>query len=124
LCEQETDEDNAIRGILDECDQLARKVGFFEICWESAYYTLFKDKLDEALKKLDKILEKYSQSPRANLARARVLDRLSEKRHSNLLLEQSIESFGKVLTLDTPEELLYEALERYIDRSSFRGARV
>ena len=62
-------------------------------------------------------------SPRARYGKARALDRLAEKKHSNSLLQEAIEAYENVLSLgaSVPDKLFVEAAERCINRMRFKG---
>ena len=70
----------------------------------------------------DTILSRHPGSPRATYGKASTLDKLSEEKRSNALLEQCIEEYRKVIELpETPAELAVLAAKRGSDRATFRG---
>ena len=78
----------------------------------------------EAKSKFEKLLKKHPSSPRGLYGRAFALDKLSEVKQSNELLERCIEEYNKVIDLPlkkVPKELALKAGRRCADRQSFRG---
>ncbi|XP_031573182.1 aspartyl/asparaginyl beta-hydroxylase-like [Actinia tenebrosa] len=83
---------------------------------------LVKGKIEDALRRFRGLLDKNPKSPRAHYGKAQTLDKLSEKRQSNELLQEAIDSYAKVPdVLDCPLELKKLALTRMADRLSFFG---
>lgn len=62
-------------------------------------------------------------SPRARYGKARALDQLAEKKHSNSLLQEAIDAYENVLSLgaSVPDKLFVEAAERCVNRMRFKG---
>jgi aspartate beta-hydroxylase len=62
-------------------------------------------------------------SPRAHHGKARALDQLAEKKHSNMLLQEAIDAYESVLALgaSVPDKLFLQAADRCINRMRFKG---
>jgi len=89
-----------------------------------------KPLLDRLEKDIDQVPEKVvaecqplsSNSPRAQLIKAKAQDALSRQKRSNQLLEEAINSFSKVLTMaQVPNAFIQEAANRCVDLMLFRG---
>lgn len=89
---------------------------------DKAQSILDKSKIADALQKFEALTKKYPKSPRAMYGKAQSLDKLSELRQSNDILQQSIEAYGKTADmLNCPMELKHRAVRRQADRLSFLG---
>lgn len=89
---------------------------------DKAQSILDKSNIADALQKFEALTKKYPKSPRAMYGKAQSLDKLSELRQSNDILQQSIEAYGKTADmLNCPMELKHRAVRRQADRLSFLG---
>lgn len=87
-----------------------------------AQSVLDKGQIEDALKKFEGLVNKYPKSPLAMYGKAQSLDKLSEMRQSNEILQQSIHAYGNVIDLpDCPLQLKHQAMRRQADRLSFLG---
>lgn len=87
-----------------------------------AQSVLDKGQIEDALKKFEGLVNKYPESPLAMYGKAQSLDKLSEMRQSNEILQQSIHAYGNVVDLpDCPLQLKHQAMRRQADRLSFLG---
>lgn len=87
-----------------------------------AQSVLDKGQIEDALKKFVALVNKYPKSPLAMYGKAQSLDKLSEMRQSNEILQQSIDAYGNVVDLpDCPLQLKHQAMRRQADRLSFLG---
>lgn len=78
--------------------------------------------LESSLHLYEGILARYPLSPQAIFGRAQCLDRLSEQKKSNALLDQCIRGYYQLLQLSNiPSSLYKSAAERCADRMKFRG---
>ena len=87
-----------------------------------AQSVLDKGQIEDALKKFEGLVNKYPKSPLAMYGKAQSLDKLSEMRQSNEILQQSIHAYGNVIDLpDCPLQLKHQAMRQQADRLSFLG---
>nr|XP_054102388.1 aspartyl/asparaginyl beta-hydroxylase isoform X19 [Callithrix jacchus] len=81
-----------------------------------------RGKIEEAVNAFKELVRKYPQSPRARYGKAQCEDDLAEKRRSNEVLREAIETYQEVASLpDVPEDLLKLSLKRRSDRQQFLG---
>ncbi|KDR14347.1 Aspartyl/asparaginyl beta-hydroxylase [Zootermopsis nevadensis] len=82
-----------------------------------------EERPEAALRTFTTILMKNPASPRAHHGKARALDKLAEKKHSNALLQEAIDAYERVLALglSVPDKLFVQAAERCINRMRFKG---
>lgn len=70
----------------------------------------------------DAIISRHPQSPRACYGKASALNKMSEQKKSNAILEQAISEFLNVLSLpDVPKALAIKTAKTCAERQSFRG---
>lgn len=83
---------------------------------------LDKGQIVDAVHKFETLANKYPKSPRAMYGKAQSLDKLSELKQSNEILQQCIDAYGRVPEMpDCPTELKRRAVQRQADRLSFLG---
>ena len=83
---------------------------------------LDKGQIVDAVHKFETLANKYPKSPRAMYGQAQSLDKLSELKQSNEILQQCIDAYGRVPEMpDCPNELKRRAVQRQADRLSFLG---
>jgi len=97
---------------------------------ENTFDAKLKPVLDQLEKEIAQMPEKVvaecqplsSNSPRAQLIKAKAQDALSRQKKSNQLLEEAINSFSRVMTMvNVPRSLVQEAGHRCVDLMLFRG---
>ena len=87
-----------------------------------AQSVLDKGQIIDAVHKFETLANKYPKSPRAIYGKAQSLDKLSELKQSNEILQQCIDAYGRVTTMpDCPTELKRRAVQRQANRLSFLG---
>lgn len=87
-----------------------------------AQSVLDKGQIVDAVYKFETLANKYPKSPRAMYGKAQSLDKLSELKQSNEILQQCIDAYGKVTEIpDCPIELKRRVVQRQADRLSFLG---
>ena len=87
-----------------------------------AQSVLDKGQIIDAVHKFETLANKYPKSPRAMYGKAQSLDKLSELKQSNEILQQCIDAYGRVTTMpDCPTELKRRAVQRQANRLSFLG---
>ncbi|KAL9962991.1 hypothetical protein ACROYT_G032152 [Oculina patagonica] len=89
---------------------------------EKAQSVLDKGQIADAVFKFETLANKYPKSPRAMYGKAQSLDKLSELKQSNEILQQSIDAYSKVTEMpNCPAELKRRVVHRQADRLSFLG---
>lgn len=89
---------------------------------DKAQSVLDKGQIADAVFKFETLSNKYPKSPRAMYGKAQSLDKLSEMKQSNEILQQSIDAYGRVAEMsDCPTELKRRVVRRQADRLSFLG---
>ena len=89
---------------------------------DKAQSVLDKGQIVDAVQKFETLANKYPKSPRAMYGKAQSLDKLSELKRSNAILQQCIDTYGRVSEMpDCPTELKRRAVQRQADRLSFLG---
>ena len=89
---------------------------------DKAQSVLDKGQIQDAVFKFETLANKYPKSPRAMYGKAQSLDKLSELRQSNEILQQCIDTYGRVTEIpNCPMELKRRAVRRQADRLSFLG---
>ena len=83
---------------------------------------LDKGQIVDAVHKFETLANKYPKSPRAMYGKAQSLDKLSELKQSNEILQQCIDTYSRVTEMpDCPTELKRRTVQRQADRLSFLG---
>lgn len=89
---------------------------------DKAQSVLDKGQIVDAVYSFETLTNKYPKSPRAMYGKAQSLDKLSELKQSNEILQQCINTYGRVPEMpDCPTELKRRAVQRQADRLSFLG---
>lgn len=89
---------------------------------DKAQSVLDKGQIADAVFKFETLANKYPKSPRAMYGKAQSLDKLSELKQSNEILQQSIDAYSRVTEMpDCPTELKRRVVHRQADRLSFLG---
>lgn len=89
---------------------------------DKAQSVLDKGQIVDAVYNFETLTNKYPKSPRAMYGKAQSLDKLSELKQSNEILQQCIDTYGRVAEMpDCPTELKRRAVQRQADRLSFLG---
>ncbi|KAJ9590606.1 hypothetical protein L9F63_016376, partial [Diploptera punctata] len=78
---------------------------------------------EESLRMFTALLTKYPVSPRSRHGKAQALDRLAEKKRSNTLLQDAVDSYENVIALGNvvPDKLFLQSADRCINRQRFKG---
>ncbi|GMT04615.1 hypothetical protein PENTCL1PPCAC_26789 [Pristionchus entomophagus] len=98
-------DDHKIRSELDDIDRL-----------------LDRHHLDDALRKINGILKRHPDSPRAIFSKARAYDLIAEAEEDDEDVDEAIKYYEEVLEEDsTPGSLFRQAAARLADRARFRG---
>ncbi|KAF8385342.1 hypothetical protein PRIPAC_74484 [Pristionchus pacificus] len=98
-------DDHKIRAELDDIDRL-----------------LDRHHLDDALRKINTLIKRHPDSPRAIFSKARAYDLIAEAEEDDDDIDEAIKYYEEVLEEDsTPEVLFRQAAARLADRARFRG---
>ncbi|GMT32256.1 hypothetical protein PFISCL1PPCAC_23553, partial [Pristionchus fissidentatus] len=98
-------DDHKIRSELDDIDRL-----------------LDRHNLDDALRKIEAVIKRHPDSPRALFSKARAYDLIAEAEEDDDDVDQAIKYYEEVLEEDsTPDVLFRQAAARLADRARFRG---